>query len=80
MSDTPFGYSYYLDMYNCRVGAANDLKCLYGEQSYPKKTDTKQYDCCGGTKTVTDARFGKQYPCPKCIAPVAKNTLEEAFE
>ena len=57
-----------------------DLKCLYGEQSYPKKTDTKQYDCCGGTKTVTDARFGKQYPCPKCIVPVTKNTLEEAFE
>ena len=29
MSDTPFGYSYYLDMYNCRVGAANDLELHY---------------------------------------------------
>ena len=29
MSDTPFGYSYYLDMYNCRVGAADDLELHY---------------------------------------------------
>ena len=29
MSNTPFGYSYYLDMYNCRVGAANDLELHY---------------------------------------------------
>lgn len=26
MSNTPFGYSYYLDMYNCRIGAADDLE------------------------------------------------------
>jgi hypothetical protein len=25
----PFGYSYYLDMYNCRVGAADDLELHY---------------------------------------------------
>ena len=29
MSDTPFGYSYYLDMYDCRVGAADDLELHY---------------------------------------------------
>lgn len=25
----PFGYSYYLDMYNCRIGAADDLELHY---------------------------------------------------
>jgi S-adenosylmethionine/arginine decarboxylase-like enzyme len=25
----PFGYSYYLDMYSCRVGAADDLELHY---------------------------------------------------
>jgi len=25
----PFGYSYFLDMYNCRVGAADDLELHY---------------------------------------------------
>jgi hypothetical protein len=42
------------------------LKCLYEQQSYPKKTDTKQYDCCGSTKIVKDKRFNIDYPCPKC--------------
>jgi len=46
------------------------LKCLYEQQPYPKKTDVKQYDCCNGTKLVTDKRFKVEYPCPKC-------TLEE---
>ena len=46
------------------------LLCLYDQQPYPKKTDVKQYDCCGGTKLVTDKRFNVEYPCPKC-------TLEE---
>jgi len=27
--EKPFGYSYYLDMYNCRVGAADDLELHY---------------------------------------------------
>ena len=25
----PFGYSYYLDMYNCRIGASDDLELHY---------------------------------------------------
>ena len=25
----PFGYSYLLDMYNCRIGAADDLELHY---------------------------------------------------
>ena len=29
MNKTPFGYSYYLDMYDCRVGAADDLELHY---------------------------------------------------
>ena len=29
MTNKPFGYSYYLDMYNCRVGAADDLELHY---------------------------------------------------
>jgi len=29
MTNTPFGYSYYLDMYDCRVGAADDLELHY---------------------------------------------------
>lgn len=29
MINTPFGYSYYLDMYNCREGAADDLELHY---------------------------------------------------
>ncbi len=29
MSEKPFGYSYYLDMYDCRVGAADDLELHY---------------------------------------------------
>ena len=29
MTSTPFGYSYYLDMYDCRVGAADDLELHY---------------------------------------------------
>ncbi len=29
MSDKPFGYSYYIDMYNCRIGAADDLELHY---------------------------------------------------
>lgn len=43
-----------------------NLKCLYQQHSYPKKTDTKQYDCCGSTKIVKDKRFNIDYPCPKC--------------
>lgn len=42
------------------------LKCLYQEKPYPKKTDTKEYDCCGGTKVVYDKRFNVKYSCPKC--------------
>jgi S-adenosylmethionine/arginine decarboxylase-like enzyme len=29
MNKTPFGYSYYLDMYDCREGAADDLELHY---------------------------------------------------
>ena len=29
MTNKPFGYSYYLDMYDCRVGAADDLELHY---------------------------------------------------
>ena len=29
MTSTPIGYSYYLDMYDCRVGAADDLELHY---------------------------------------------------
>jgi S-adenosylmethionine/arginine decarboxylase-like enzyme len=29
MTNNPFGYSYYLDMYNCRAGAADDLELHY---------------------------------------------------
>ena len=29
MTNIPFGYSYYLDMYDCRVGAADDLELHY---------------------------------------------------
>ena len=29
MTNNPFGYSYYLDMYNCRAGAADDLELTY---------------------------------------------------
>lgn len=29
MIDKPFGYSYCIDMYNCRVGAADDLELHY---------------------------------------------------
>lgn len=29
MIEKPFGYSYYLDMYNCREGAADDLELHY---------------------------------------------------
>ena len=29
MTNKPFGYSYYLDMYNCREGAADDLELHY---------------------------------------------------
>ena len=46
------------------------LECLYEQLSYPKKGDTKEYDCCGGTKTVKDKRFNVEYPCPKCIHSV----------
>lgn len=28
-TNKPFGYSYYLDMYSCRVGAADDLELHY---------------------------------------------------
>jgi S-adenosylmethionine decarboxylase len=27
--EKPFGYSYYLDMYNCREGAADDMELTY---------------------------------------------------
>lgn len=50
-------YSYIID---------DKLICLYQQQPYPKKTDIKQYDCCGGTKLVKDNRFNIEYPCPKC--------------
>ena len=42
------------------------LQCNYGEQVRPKKGDTNEYDCCGGTKQVFDKRFSKWYSCPKC--------------
>ena len=29
MTEKPFGYSYYLDMYDCREGAADDLELHY---------------------------------------------------
>jgi len=29
MTNKPFGYSYYLDMYDCRIGAADDLELHY---------------------------------------------------
>ena len=29
MTEKPFGYSYYLDMYECREGAADDLELHY---------------------------------------------------
>ena len=29
MNKTPFGYSYYLDMYDCREGVADDLELHY---------------------------------------------------
>ena len=47
-----------------------DLKCLYGQQPYPKKTDVKEYDCCSGTKIVKDKRYSIDYPCPKCTISV----------
>jgi hypothetical protein len=47
------------------------LKCLYQETSYPKKTDTKEYDCCGGAKTVYDKRFNIKYSCPKCTDSIS---------
>lgn len=43
-----------------------DLICNYKEQVRPKKEDTNDYDCCGGTKQVYDKRFSKWYSCPKC--------------
>lgn len=42
------------------------LQCNYGEQVRPKKDQTNEYDCCGGTKQVFDKRFSKWYSCPKC--------------
>lgn len=48
----------------------DNLKCLYEQLSYPKKTDIKDYDCCGGTKVVRDKRFNIDYPCPKCTLSV----------
>ena len=51
-------YAYILD---------NRLICLYEQLSYPKKTDTKEYDCCGNTKKVLDKRFNIEYSCPKCL-------------
>jgi len=47
-----------------------NLKCLYEQLSYPKKTDIKDYDCCGGTKIVRDKRYNIDYPCPKCTLSV----------
>jgi hypothetical protein len=44
----------------------DNLKCLYEQTSYPKKTDVKDYDCCNGTKIVKDKRFNVDYTCPKC--------------
>lgn len=48
----------------------DNLKCLYEQLSYPKKTDIKDYDCCGGSKIVRDKRFNIDYPCPKCTLSV----------
>ena len=57
------------------------LKCLYTEQPCPKKTETQQYDCCGGTGKVLDKRFNVWYSCPKCSSIITtKNTLENYFE
>lgn len=48
----------------------SNLICLYEQQTYPKKTDVKEYDCCGGTKIVKDKRFNIEYSCPKCTSLV----------
>jgi hypothetical protein len=50
-------YAYILD---------KTLICLYEEQIRPKKDETSEYDCCGGTKQVFDSRYKKWYSCPKC--------------
>jgi len=42
------------------------LKCLYTETTKPSKDDTKDYDCCDGSKQVYDKRFKVNYTCPKC--------------
>ena len=43
------------------------LKVNYIEKSYPKKGETINLDCCGGSNKVYDNRFNVWYTCPRCI-------------
>lgn len=35
-------------------------------ERFPKKGDTIELECCGGTLKVYDKRFNKTYTCPRC--------------
>lgn len=58
-----YRYAYILD---------RSLKCLYEEEPKPSRDDLILTDCCNGTNTVYDKRYGEWYTCPKCTGVLQK--------
>ncbi len=50
-------YAYILD---------KNLKCLYNKCDKPKRGETLELTCCGGSHKVYDNRFNEWYTCPRC--------------